>query len=89
MCKSFQMFLHTYILFYLLSTHLGLKNSASFCHGTLKWILEKKMSCILSQISLKFVTKGPIKSKSALVEVNVWRRTGDSINFELQKAICE
>ena len=29
------------------------------------------------KISLKFVPKGPIDNKSALVQVMAWRRTGD------------
>ena len=32
---------------------------------------------ILIQISLKFVPKGPIDNKSALVQVMAWRRSGD------------
>ena len=34
-------------------------------------------SCILIWISLKFVPKGPIDNKSALVQVMAWRRKGD------------
>ena len=33
--------------------------------------------CILIQISLKFVPKGLIDNKSALVQAMAWRRTGD------------
>ena len=33
--------------------------------------------CILIQMSLKFVPKGPIDQKSVLVQVMAWRRTGD------------
>ena len=32
---------------------------------------------IAIMISLKFVPKGPIDNKSALVQVVAWRRTGD------------
>ena len=32
---------------------------------------------IIFRISLKFVPKGPIDNKSALVHVMAWRRTGD------------
>ena len=32
---------------------------------------------ILIQISLKFVPKGPIDNKAALVQVMAWRRTDD------------
>ena len=38
--------------------------------------LEGNVS-ILIQISLKFVPRGQIDNKSALVQVMVWRRTGD------------
>ena len=33
--------------------------------------------CISIRISLKFVPKGPINNKSALVQAMAWRRTGD------------
>ena len=33
--------------------------------------------CILIQISLPFVPKGPIYNKLALVQVMAWRWTGD------------
>ena len=33
--------------------------------------------CIFIQISLKFVPKGPIDNKVALVQVMAWCRTGD------------
>ena len=33
--------------------------------------------CIFIQISLKFVRKGPIDSKSSLFQVMAWRRAGD------------
>ena len=33
--------------------------------------------CILIQIWLKFIPKGPIDNKSALVQVMAWRRPGD------------
>ena len=32
--------------------------------------------CILIQIPLEFVSKGPIDSKSVLVQVMAWRQTG-------------
>ena len=32
---------------------------------------------IAIQLSLKFVPRGPIDKKSALVQVMAWRRTGD------------
>ena len=33
--------------------------------------------CISIQISLKIVPKGPVKNKSALVQVMAWCQTGD------------
>ena len=33
--------------------------------------------CILIQIALKFVPKGPVKNKSASVQVMAWLWTGD------------
>ena len=39
------------------------------------FVIEK--FCILIQISLKFVPKGPINNKSALVQVMAWCWTGD------------
>ena len=33
--------------------------------------------CILIRISFKFLPEAPIDSKSSLVQVMVWRRTGD------------
>ena len=33
--------------------------------------------CISIKISLKFVSKGPIKNIPALVQIMAWRRTGD------------
>ena len=40
-------------------------------------ILVNEKFCILIQISLKFVPKGPIDNKSALVQVMAWRRPGN------------
>ena len=37
----------------------------------------KEKFCILILISLKFVLKSPIDSKSALVKVMDWRQIGD------------
>ena len=36
-----------------------------------------KRNKILIQISLKLVPRGPIDNKPSLVQVMVWRRTGD------------
>ena len=40
-------------------------------------IFENGNLCILIQISLKFVSNGPIDNKAALVQVMAWRRTDD------------
>ena len=34
------------------------------------------------KMSMKFVPKGPIDNKSALVQIMAWRRTGDKPLFE-------
>ena len=52
------------------------QNGRHFADGVFKWIFIKEKSCILFQISLKFVPKGPIDKKSALVQVTAWCRTG-------------
>ena len=41
----------------------------------LKYIFMNNKFCILT--SLKYVLKGPIDNKSALVQVKAWRRIGD------------
>ena len=40
-------------------------------------ILAENIFRISIQISLKFVPKGPIENKSALVQVMAWHPTGD------------
>ena len=42
-----------------------------------KCIFMNEKFCILIQIPLKFVPKGPINNKPALVQIMAWRRTGD------------
>ena len=42
-----------------------------------KWFFMNEKSCILIQILLKFVPKGPIDNESPLIQVMAWRRTGD------------
>ena len=42
-----------------------------------KCIFMNEKLCNLSLNSLKFVHKGPIDNKSALVQVMAWRRRGD------------
>ena len=53
------------------------QNGSLLADNILKYITFDKNCCILIKISLKFVPKGPIHSLSALVQVMVWRRTGD------------
>ena len=58
-------------------THLPLdKMAATFADDIFKCIFLNKKFCILIQISVKFIARGPIGSKSALVQVMAWRRTG-------------
>ena len=45
-------------------------------------IFMNEKFCILIQIPLKFVTKGLIDNKWALVQVMAWRWTGDKPLFE-------
>ena len=46
-------------------------------HTIFKRIFLNKKFCISIRFSLKFVPKGPIDNKSALVQVMAWHRTGD------------
>ena len=48
-----------------------------FTDDIFKRLFMNKKLCIFIRISLKFVSKGPIDNKSALVQVMAWRRTGD------------
>ena len=58
--------------------HLPLNTMAAILADDIfKWIFMNEKFCILISISLKFVPKGPIENKSALVQVMVWRRIGD------------
>ena len=50
---------------------------AVMANDIFKLILINEKLRILIQISLKFVPKGQIDNKSALVQVMAWRRTGD------------
>ena len=50
------------------------------CHSAddiFRCIFVNEKFCILIKISLKFVPKGPIGNKPALVRVMAWRRPGD------------
>ena len=51
--------------------------AAILANNIFKCIFMNEKLRILIPISLKFVPKGPIDNKSALVQVMAWRRTGD------------
>ena len=51
--------------------------AAILADNILKWIFLNDNDRIPIRISLKFVPSGRIDSKSALVQVMAWRRTGD------------
>ena len=53
------------------------KMAANFADDIFKCIFMNETFCISIRISLKFVPKGPIDNKPALVQVMAWRRTGD------------
>ena len=59
-------------------THLPLdKMAAIVADDMFKWIFLNENGRILIQISLKFVPRGPIDNKPALVQIMAWRRPGD------------
>ena len=59
-------------------THLLLnKVAASLADDIFKCTYFRENVRISIKISLKFVPKGPVDNKSALVQVVAWRRTGD------------
>ena len=53
------------------------QNGRHFADDICKCIFMNEKFCILIQISLKFVPKGLIDNKTALVQVMAWRRTGN------------
>ena len=53
------------------------QNGHHFADDNFSWIFLNENVRISIKISLKFVPKGPIDNKSALVQVMAWRRTGD------------
>ena len=53
------------------------QNGHHFADDTFKYIFMNEKFCILIPISLKFVPKGPINNKSALVQVLAWHQIGD------------
>ena len=58
------------------SSSLG-QNGRHFADDIFKYIFMNQKFSISIRISLKFVLKGQIDKKSALVKVMDWRRTGD------------
>ena len=59
-------------------THLLLdKMAAILADDIFKCFFMNEKLRILIKVSLKFVPKGPIDNKSALVQVMAWRRRGD------------
>ena len=48
------------------------QNGRQFANNIFKCIIVNEKFCILIQISLKFVSKGPIDKKSAFLEVMAW-----------------
>ena len=48
-----------------------------FADDIFRCIFVNEKFCILIQISLKFVPKGPIDNYPALVQIIAWRWTGD------------
>ena len=53
------------------------QNGCHLADDVFKSISMNEKFCILIQISLKFVPKGPIDNKSALLRVMAWCWTGD------------
>ena len=53
------------------------KNGRHFADNTFSRILMNENVSISIWISLKFVPKGPIDNKAALVQVMAWRWTGN------------
>ena len=53
------------------------KMATHFADNIFKVIFFSENCCILTQIPLKFVHKGPINNKPALVQIMAWRQTGD------------
>ena len=58
-------------------THLPLNKMAAITDNIFKYISVNEKFCILINISLKFVPKGPINNIPALVRVMAWRCVGD------------
>ena len=53
------------------------QNGRHFADDSFKWIFLNEKVWILTEVSLKFVPKGPINNIPALVQIMAWRRPGD------------
>ena len=53
------------------------QNGRHFADDTFKRIFVNENVRILIEISLKFVSKGPINNNPSLVQIMAWRRPGD------------
>ena len=58
------------------------QNGHRFADNTFKRIFLNENVRILIQISLNFVSKGPINNNPALVQIMAWRRSGDKLLSE-------
>ena len=56
--------------------------AATLADDTFKRKFVKENILISIQISLKFVSKGPINNMPALVQIMAWRRPGDKLSSE-------
>ena len=67
----------------MMSTHLPLDTlTHHFPNNIFKCIFVNEKFCILIQISLKFIPKGPIDNILALVQIMAWCWSGDKPLFE-------
>ena len=53
------------------------QNGRYFADDIFKYIFLNKICCNFSEISLKFIPKGSINNKPALVQIMAWCQTGD------------
>ena len=65
---------------YFYTSKLG-NNDQHLGNVIFKGIFRNENYCILIQISLTFIHKGPIDNKSAMFSVMAWRRTGDRLSL--------
>ena len=72
-----------------LLTHLAVEEMAAIlAYDISKGILLKEKLRILIEISLKFVSKGPIDNNPALVQIMAWRRIGEDDYLNQCSHIC-